>query len=350
MSISTELQSLNNNILGAYTAIQGKDGTVPENKNMENLPAAIESIPSGGSGGGIGIPREVNANGVYGVPTQSLSFSLPSGVIDVSGYAISNAFRGCNSITSVNLSSLTKVTGTHALEYAFYSSSLRSIELSSLATVKGESAFNGACGNCNNLVSVDFPALAVVDSGNAFNSAFSGCRGITSAGFPALTTINGSYAFSGAFMLCSRLASISFPSLTTINGINVFSYGFSGCTLLTSVDFPALTTASGGSRIFDSAFNNCANLVSVNFSSLAIMDKDSTFNNAFYGCTKLTSISFPALTASSFGSYTSQFNQMLYRCADVTVHFPAAIESTIGSWNSVTSGFGGTNTTVLFDL
>lgn len=59
---------------------------------------------------------------------------------------------------------------------------------------------------------------------------------------------------------------------------------------------------------------------------------------------------FPALTPSSFGSYTNQFNSMFATGSDNTVHFPAAIQSTIGSWSDVQNGFGGTNTTVLFDL
>jgi hypothetical protein len=61
-------------------------------------------------------------------------------------------------------------------------------------------------------------------------------------------------------------------------------------------------------------------------------------------------VSFPALTTSSFGPSTNQFNNMLQGCSNVTVHFPATIQSTIGNWSSVTSGFNGTNTTVLFDL
>ena len=41
---------------------------------------------------------------------------------------------------------------------------------------------------------------------------------------------------------------------------------------------------------------------------------------------------------------------MLDGVTGCTVHFPSNIQSVIGSWASVTSGFGGTNTTVLFDL
>ena len=71
---------------------------------------------------------------------------------------------------------------------------------------------------------------------------------------------------------------------------------------------------------------------------------------AFQSCTGLTNISFPALTSTGFGSYTNQFNDMLQGVTGCTVHFPSNLQSVIGSWSGVTNGFGGTNTTVLFDL
>jgi hypothetical protein len=73
-------------------------------------------------------------------------------------------------------------------------------------------------------------------------------------------------------------------------------------------------------------------------------------SGAFYGCASLTSVSFPALTSTSFGSYTNQFSDMLGDVDGCTVHFPSNLQSVIGSWSDVTSGFGGSRTTVLFDL
>ena len=46
MSISTELTTLSTNITNAYNAIQTKGGTIPTNKNTENLETAINSIIS----------------------------------------------------------------------------------------------------------------------------------------------------------------------------------------------------------------------------------------------------------------------------------------------------------------
>ena len=246
MSIASELTALNGYILGAYDEINTKGGTVPANKNMANLATAIGSISTGSSttitplsvtengtytaptgtayspvtvnvsgGESIGITREVSSGGMYRMPADNFTFSLPANATSIGPSALYYAFQGCTSLTSVDLSSLTTVPGSSALYYAF----------------------NG----------------------------------------------------------CTRLASVDLSSLTTLTGSGALVY-------------------------------------------------------AFRNCTGLTSLSFPALTDSSFGSRTDQFNNMLSKVRGCTVHFPAAIQSKIGSWSSVTSGFGGTNTTVLYDL
>ena len=66
--------------------------------------------------------------------------------------------------------------------------------------------------------------------------------------------------------------------------------------------------------------------------------------------TSVSTLSFPSLKSTSFGSYTNQFAYMLKGVTGCTVHFPSNLQSVIGSWSDVTSGFGGTNTIVLFDL
>lgn len=48
MAISDKINSIKTHIGEAYTAIQGKEGTVPANKNCENLKDAIASIPTSG--------------------------------------------------------------------------------------------------------------------------------------------------------------------------------------------------------------------------------------------------------------------------------------------------------------
>ncbi len=50
MSIANKLTELQTDISNAYTAVNTKGGTLPTNKNTNNLASAINSIPSGGGG------------------------------------------------------------------------------------------------------------------------------------------------------------------------------------------------------------------------------------------------------------------------------------------------------------
>lgn len=236
MSIATELQNLNDNILDAYTAIGNKGGTVPAQKNTANLDTAIGSIPAAPEAY---IPLTVNAiSNTLEKPTTSFTWSAPS---------------------------TATIIGDHALVFAFYKSGITSADFNNVTTI------------------------------NAYglNDAFNGCVSLTSVDLSNLTTVD-SHGLVTAFRECTSLTTMSFDNVSSIG-----PYGFQG------------------------AFNICSNL---------------------------TTVSFPALTTSSFGTSTHQFDSMLLGCTGVTVHFPAAIASTIGPWSSVRNGFGGTNTTVLFDL
>ena len=141
----------------------------------------------------------------------------------------------------------------------------------------------------------------------------------------------------------------SLPSNVTDVKNYALYYAFYNCTGITSVDLSSLTTI-GGSTAMSSAFYNCTGITSVDLSSLTTISGILAMSTAFSGCTSLTTLSFPALTSTSFGSYSNQFNNMLQGVTGCTVHFPSNLQNKIGSWSSVTSGFGGTNTTVLFDL
>lgn len=48
MAIADTINSMKTNITNAYNAVQTKGGTIPTNKNLENLSAAINSIEAGG--------------------------------------------------------------------------------------------------------------------------------------------------------------------------------------------------------------------------------------------------------------------------------------------------------------
>jgi hypothetical protein len=61
---------------------------------------------------------------------------------------------------------------------------------------------------------------------------------------------------------------------------------------------------------------------------------------------QITKLEFPSLKSTS----TISMSNMLEGVTDCTVHFPSNLQSVIGQSADVLAGFGGTNTTVLFDL
>jgi len=126
------------------------------------------------------------------------------------------------------LPNLAKVTGLGGLtsigDHAFRGcSSLTSIELPSGLMSIGKYAFYG----CSSLTSIELPAgLTSIGVG-----AFYGCSSLTSIALPTSLTSLGEYAFDG----CSSLTSIELPAGLTSIGCGAFE----GCSSLTSIELPA---------------------------------------------------------------------------------------------------------------
>ena len=290
--LNTKLEYLEDTKTAIKNAIVEKGVEVSDSDTFRSYAEKISTITSGGSSGETNyLGRIVTEDGVLQLPTESFSFSLPSNITSIDNYGLNSAFSGCIKLTSVDLSNLTSI-GNNGLSDAFYA--------------------------CINLTSVDLSNLTSIGY-FGLNSAFYHCTNLTSTGLNNVTSID-NYGLTSAFSGCTNLTSTGLNNVTSI-GYNGLSSAFRGCTNLTSVDL--------------------SNLTSIGNNGLS---------DAFSGCTSLTSISFPALNSNSFGSFTNQFNRMLQGVSGCTVHFPSNLESIIGDWSDVTSGFGGTNTTVLFDL
>lgn len=164
-----------------------------------------------------------------------------------------------------------------------------------------------------------FPNEATILKGYGLYFAFRQSIGLKAVDFNNINTINGAFACDHCFHMCDNLESINMSKVTTISGNNALNTFASTCGNLTSVDLSGLQTIGSGSNIFSLAFE----------------------------ATKLTTLSFPELktipSSSPFGFMLSEVNSC-------TVHFPSNLQTTISAWSDTTTGFGGINTTVLFDL
>ena len=129
MNTTEIINSIKEHVAAAYTAVTGKDGTIPGQKNLSNLAAAIESIQVGSSA------ENKLAQYASGELTEVTARDLKD-ITTISPYA----FAFCNRLTSAIIpDSVTSIN-----EGAFYGCAvLSTITIGSGVTSIGRSAFYG---------------------------------------------------------------------------------------------------------------------------------------------------------------------------------------------------------------
>ena len=142
--------------------------------------------------------------------------------------------------------------------------SLRSINIPNSVTTIGSMAFGG----CKSLTSINIPnSVRTIDKG-----AFSGCDSLTSINIPNSVTNIGNSTFS----ICKLLTSVNIPNTVT----NIGSMTFLMCESLTSINIPNSVTNIGRQ-----AFGLCESLVNINIpNSVRTIEK-----GAFYRCNNISS-------------------------------------------------------------
>jgi hypothetical protein len=170
---------------------------------------------------------------------------------------------------------------------------------------------------------------------------------------PSNTVFLGDYALAYAFYKSTGLTSADLSSLKRLGHEGPTQVNIDGNTIGTYYITPQYELYH--------AFEGCTRLMSVNLSGLEGIYYDPlseidlhSLECAFKDCTSLSTLSFNSLK--QVGAKDLEENEitgmtnMLQGVTGCTVHFPSNLQSAIGSYEDVANGFGGTNTTVLFDL
>lgn len=235
------------------------------------------------------------------------------------------AFRGCESITSITIPNNVVSIGDWAFDNC---KSLQSVVIPNSVTTIGIGAFqncnsltnvvlphylksiaNGVFRHCCSLVSVSIPEGVT----NIGVRAFYGCESLNSILIPNSVTSIGNYAFLG----CVSLRTFILPKGLTSIGICTFS----GCTSLTSLVVPNSVTTIGFG-----AFENCRSLNSITIPNSVKSLGDWILN----GCTSLTSLTIPS-------SVTSIGDRAFLNCISLN---NIIYDGTMQQWKKVSKGGG----------
>ena len=169
MSVATELTKLNTNIKNAYDEIATKGGTIPQNKNTDNLATAISSI-SGGGGGADDYFYTNNTNNmlrdmIKKVPditttATSLNFGYFSNLLEVGNItalnctSLSSSFSNCSKLTTFGTFNFGAITTT---ESCFsYCTSLETAPFIDTSKATNFTYMFNACSNLKNVPVYDW--------------------------------------------------------------------------------------------------------------------------------------------------------------------------------------------------
>ncbi len=212
-----------------------------------------------------------------------------------------NMFKNCDQLSGLTFTNLKKVG-----KYAFYNSSVISVDLSGVSEV-GEYAFY----NCDTLTDVLLPEATYIGS-----FAFAECDNITSFEANLIESFD--------FDILNNSSAV----LETLSLDSVYTITKSGNTDFTYSQFPALVTFTANrlSALQDSAFENCKNLRNVNILSAETIGNKAFKNSGvanlnvsgatligeecFRGCLRLTDVNLPS--AESIGDLA------FYGCSNIT--------------------------------
>lgn len=210
-------------------------------------------------------------------------------------------FSSCTSLETLDLSSFNTEKVKHMYAMFDGAKNLRSIKLPKGFIGSSVTDLNATFKGCESLTELD---LSGSNSENVkeMNEMFYGCRALSKLDLTDFKTGQVT-TMENMFCICSTLETLDVSSFNTENVTNMLGM-FNNCSSLRSLDLPGFNTANVTQM--SSMFNKCSSLRSLDLSSFNTR-KVTYMQNMFEGCTNLESIDLSSFDTENMKSMTGMF-------------------------------------------
>lgn len=222
-----------------------------------------------------------NMYAMFDGATNLRSIKLPKGFIGSSVTDLNGMFRGCASLTELDLSgsNAEKVKNMRSMFYGCVA--LSNLNLSGFKT-GSLTDMQYLFSSCQSLESLDLSGFNT-ENVTSMVSMFSQCSSLRSLDLSSFNTSK-VIGMNLMFYNCTNLESIDLSSFETEN-LQQIPHMFYSCTKLETLDLSSFATPNMTSML--SAFQNCKNLKTIYVTSAFTTDKGTEGRTAFAGCVNL---------------------------------------------------------------
>lgn len=218
------------------------------------------------------------------------SLKLPKGFIGSSVTNLNATFKGCESLTELDLSGSNSENVTNISEMFYGCKALSKLDLTSFKTGQVTTMESMFC-DCSTLETLDVSSFNT-ENVTTMLGMFNNCSSLRSLDLSSFNTRKVAY-MQDMFQGCTNLESIDLSSFDTENMKSMTGMFFS-CTKLDTLDLSSFATPKMVSMV--DAFSNCKNLKKIYVTSAFTTDKVTLDFSIFAGCVNLPNFN-PAKTS-----------------------------------------------------
>lgn len=211
------------------------------------------------------------------------SLKLPKGFIGSSVTNLKATFKGCESLTELDLSGSNSENVTNMSEMFYGCKALSKLDLTSFKTGQVTTMENMFC-DCSTLETLDVSSFNT-ENVTTMVGMFNNCSSLRSLDLPVFNTANVT-KMGAMFQKCSSLQSLDLSSFNTRKVTQMQSM-FAGCTNLESIDLSSFDTENMTDMV--AMFASCTKLETLDLSSFAT-PKMVSMVDAFRNCKNLKKI------------------------------------------------------------